>query len=84
MKTSYPKLHSIKMKNKENVIDLDIMTSQDIDPNRVLMGAINRNLEGCILIGYTNDGDTYFASSYADGGTVLWLMEKYKKELMDV
>ena len=35
-------------------------------------------------MGFTADGDEeYFASSYADGGTVLWLLERLKKRLID-
>lgn len=82
MKTSIPKLHSIKMKNHYNVVNLDIVTSKDLDPQRVLIGAINHNLEGVVVIGYDKQGYNYFASSYADGGTVLWLMEHYKLALL--
>ena len=35
-------------------------------------------------MGYTKEGDIYFSSSYADGGTVLWLMEICKKMLLDI
>jgi hypothetical protein len=36
------------------------------------------------VLGYDAGGDEYFASSYADGGTVLWLMERLKKRLLQV
>ena len=36
-----------------------------------------------VAIGFKNDGEFYFASSLADGGDVLWLMELAKRALMD-
>jgi len=82
MKTSIPKLHSIKIKNQDNVVNIGGVTKLDIDPQRVLMGAINQNLDGCVVIGYYPDGHSYFASSYASGETVMWLMEHYKLQLL--
>lgn len=41
-------------------------------------------LEGVILIGYDKQGEEYFASSYADGGDVLWLLERMKLRLLNV
>ena len=32
---------------------------------------------------WTHDGGTYFASTMADGGEVMWLLEKCKKDLLD-
>lgn len=34
--------------------------------------------------GKTPDGEYYFASSVADGGTVLWMMEKLRLKLFEV
>lgn len=42
------------------------------------------HFDGVILIGWDGDDDFRFASSYADGGTVLWLLEKAKKKLLEV
>ena len=33
-------------------------------------------------MGYTETGEEYFASSIADGGDVLWLMERMKAALL--
>jgi len=41
-------------------------------------------MEGVVIMGWDKDGEEYFASSYADGGTVLWLAERMKKLLMEV
>jgi len=40
-------------------------------------------LEGVVVIGYTKDGEEYFASTYADGGEVLWLIERCKRALLN-
>lgn len=37
-----------------------------------------------VPIGWDKDGGEYFASTIADGGTVLWLLERLKKQLMVV
>ena len=41
-------------------------------------------LDGVVIMGYTTDGEEYFASTYADGSTVLWLAERMKKMLLEV
>jgi hypothetical protein len=33
-------------------------------------------------MGWDHDDNEVFASSYADGGTVLWLLERCKKRLI--
>jgi hypothetical protein len=65
-----------------NVIPLGNITRLDLPPDRILEGAKER-LESVVIIGYTNEGEEYFASSIADGGTVLWLMEKFKMRLLE-
>jgi len=66
-----------------NVIPLGNVTRLDLPPDRILEKAIG-NMEGVVVIGYDTDGELYFASSYADGGTVMWLLEKCKKALLEV
>ena len=65
------------------VINLPCVTSLNLPPNRILQGAWSK-LRGAVLIGWDTYGDFYFASSIADGGDVLWLMEKAKKELLEI
>lgn len=67
----------------ENVVFLNQVTRLDIPADRVLESAVGK-LEGAIVIGYTHDGDEYFASSYADGGDALWLVERFKKMLLSI
>ena len=66
------------------IITLDCLTRHDITAERVLQGAIDAGLEGVVLMGYTKGGEHYFASSYANGGTCLWLLEKLKAELLSM
>ena len=64
-----------------NVIPLGCVTKLDLPVDRVLEASKDK-LEGVIIIGYDKDGDEYFASTYADGGDVLWLLERCKKSLL--
>jgi len=69
------------MSKKNNVIPLNNITRLDLPPDRALEGAKGK-MEGVILIGYDKDGEEYFASTYADGSDVLWLLERAKKALL--
>lgn len=63
------------------IIPLNCVTYLDLPVDRVLDGAKDQ-LEGVVIIGYDKNGEQYFASTYADGGTVLWLLEKCKEQLL--
>ena len=65
-----------------DVVHFTGATTLDIDPDPVLQGAV-RKLKQVVILGYTEDGEEYFASSIADGGTVLWMFERCKKQLID-
>lgn len=84
VKTSIPKLHSIKLKNPKNVVQFDGFTSLDIDPNSVLMGAINADMDEVVVLGYKKDGSEYFASNKADGADVLWHLQRAQKRLLEI
>ncbi len=65
------------------VIPFTGITKLDLDPDTVLQ--INKGqLEGVVIMGWDKNGKEYFASSYADGGTVLWLVERLKKALLEI
>lgn len=66
-----------------NIIYLGGITKLDVLVERVLQGALDSDLESVVLVGYTKEGEEYFASSIADGGTCLWLLEKLKKRLLE-
>jgi len=65
------------------IIPLNNITKLDLPVDRILEGA-KGELEGVIIMGYTKDGDEYFASSYADSGTVNWLIDRFKVKLLAV
>ncbi|KKN52664.1 hypothetical protein LCGC14_0610580 [marine sediment metagenome] len=67
-----------------NVVELDCITTLDISADRVLSAALEEDLAGVVLVGYKKDGSEFFRSSYADGGTILWLFEKCKKQLLEM
>lgn len=61
------------------------ITKLDMPAEHVLRGlADDGNLESVVVFGYTKDGDEFAASSIADGGTVLWLIERFKTKLLAV
>ena len=66
-----------------NVIPLGNVTRLDI-PAETILEAAKGNLDSVVLMGYDKDGELYFASSIADGGDALWLIEKLKQQLLDV
>ena len=63
---------------------LPVITTLDLKAERVLNTALTANLAGCFVVGVDSQGKLYFASTYADGGEVLWWMEKAKKALLEV
>lgn len=65
-----------------NVVVLPVITSLDIPTERVLQSALDAELQSCFVVGLDKDGEMYFASSMADGGDVLWWMEKAKAALL--
>lgn len=69
----------------DNVIPLGNVTRLNLPPDRVLQNAMGQfDEDGVVIMGYDKDGDFYFASSIADGGTVLWLIEQCKLRLLEV
>ena len=65
-----------------DVVNLNAITVNDIPAERVLNGALEANLDSAIVLGYTEDGNLYFASSKADGGEIMWLMETVKIRML--
>lgn len=65
-----------------NVVNINCVTRLDLPPDRVLEAAIGQ-LDSVVLTGYDKDGNEYFASSVADGGAALWLLERCKKKLLE-
>ena len=65
-----------------DVVQFKGITKLDIDPNLVVNEIKNERLDSVIVLGYDKDGNEYFASSLADGGDVLWLLERMKIMLL--
>ena len=65
------------------VVDLSVISTLPLDPDRVLQKAAGK-LERVLIIGRTKDGEEYFASSESDGGTLLWDMERARHALMKI
>jgi hypothetical protein len=66
-----------------NVIQFSGVTRLDLNPDIVLEGTKGK-LEGFLIAGYDKEGNEYFASTYADGGEILWLLERMKLRLLSV
>lgn len=64
------------------LVFLNNITKLDIPAERVLSEASSSSLDKAVVMGYDQDGELYFASSMADGGDVLWLMEECKQRLL--
>lgn len=67
-----------------DIYHMDPYRTDSVPTEKVLEGISANNLETVIVLGYTQDGEEYFASSVADGGTILWLLERLKKKLLEV
>ena len=67
-----------------SIVDFPGVTRLDIPAERVLEWASKKDLKSVVVMGYTEDGDEYFASSIADGGEVVWLIERAKLKLLTV
>lgn len=69
---------------KDNVVILPVVTSLPIPVERVLGKAVEADLKTVVVLGYTREGEEYFASSISDGGEVNWLMDQLKLQLLNV
>ena len=75
---------------ESNVIHLRMISTMPLDPN-VLLEDAKDELDGVVILGWRKGdpqnrsaGDEYFASSIADGATVLWLLERAKHKLLAI
>lgn len=64
------------------VILLDVITKLDIPVDRVIEGATGK-LDQIVIMGYDKDGNEYFSSSFADSASVLWMIERMKKAVLE-
>lgn len=66
----------------EKVVDIGTITTLDVPVEKVIQAAIDADLQDIVIVGFRYDGSEYFASSAADGGAVLWLLERAKLRLL--
>lgn len=66
------------------VVVLDMVTRLDIPAERVLQAALDAGLQSVVVVGYDADGEEYFASSFADGGDALWLLQRGSHKLLSM
>lgn len=67
-----------------NIINFPRPKYGPIPVEDVIQGAVEAKMKDIVIIGYDENGMEYFASSNADGGVVLWLLERLKKMLLEV
>lgn len=65
------------------IIPFTGISKVDLDPDLVLEGN-KGEFEGVVLLGFGKDGNMRFCSTYADGGTILWLLEQCKLRLLQI
>lgn len=66
----------------DNVVPYPGLTTHNIHPDKVLSGAIGE-LQDAIVAGIDMDGNEYFASSYGSAADTLFLLERFKKMLLE-
>jgi hypothetical protein len=59
------------------------ITFLDMPTDVILQSAIGK-LESVIVLGYTNDGEEYFASSMANGADALWHLQRAAHKLLSM
>ena len=66
-----------------NVVVLPVVTKLNLPADRILKAAIGELTE-VVVIGYTKDGEEWFASSVAGGDAALWHLERAKFKLLNL
>lgn len=61
---------------------VNLESVMDSDPDEVIKNSLGR-LDTVMIVGYDKDGEYFFASSSADGGICMWLLEQAKRSLFD-
>ena len=59
-----------------NVVEFHGITKLDLPPDRVLNRAKDADLQSVVTVGWDQEGDLYFASSAADAGEVIFLLQR--------
>lgn len=71
--------------NDSNVINFpiqEIYATDNIPTQNVFDGIQNNNLETVVVVGWTKEGNEYFASSTPNGMEIIWLLERLKYRIL--
>ena len=63
------------------IVELGCLTRLPVPSEKLLRRALEGGVTNVVIIGYDPAGEFWFASSDADGGDVLWLLELAKRRL---
>lgn len=72
----------MKLVDDSVVRELGVISKIDVPPEKMLKAALEADLESCVIMGWDKKDDLYFASSIAEGGDVLWIIEQVKLALI--
>ena len=72
-----------KTMSDDNVVVLDVLTTINLPPERILNAALEADLAALVIVGYDKNGEYYFHSSIPHGATVNWLLDQCKKRIID-
>lgn len=62
---------------------LNMVTRMDIPVDRVI-DSIPRDMAEIVVVGYTADGEFYFATNKANGPDVLWMLQMAAKKILEI
>ena len=68
----------------DKILSFTGTTYLDIPAEKMLRAAIDAGVAHAVIVGEAADGSFYFASGVADAGHTLLLLEKAKKQLLDL
>ena len=63
------------------VVELNCETTLELPPDRVLGAAVDK-LNQVLVLGYDKEGDEYFATSMTNKAEILWLVGRFRSELL--
>lgn len=73
----------VRLKGVDSVVRLPVFTKLDLDAAAVISAAMQHGLRDVVLYGIDLDGREYYATNIAHNGSVLWMVERMKRELME-
>ena len=68
--------------SNDNITDFPGETRLRTPVPKILAIAAGAGLQDCVVIGWRENGELYFASSEANGAEVMWLLRQAEHELI--